>query len=154
MILHCYTDGSCPENAKGCLTPGGWAFIVIMPDYNVERAGYVPHATNNTMELQAVLECLKYLVQNDLKHHTINIWCDSRYVVDGMELWRHHWERDDFAGVKNAELWRWLHYHANKFRSVRLRWLKGHVGHFYNERCDALAGNAVKYGKRKTGDFT
>jgi len=40
--------------------------------------------------------------------------------------------------VKNDDLWRQLHETASRHQ-VTWQWLKGHVGHADNERCDQLA---------------
>lgn len=152
-----YTDGSCPVNPG----PGGWAYVILLgvpsdatvhTDATViEESGYVRDATNNTMELFAAIELMRQAVaQNWHTRHRLIIWSDSKYVVYGMENYRHSWADYDFKGIKNPELWKFAHKVAEKFPKGHLRfeWLRGHVGHYWNERCDAMAGAAVKRGNR------
>lgn len=148
--VNCYTDGSCPVNPG----PGGWAYVIVLPEGRgepIEDSGYAERATNNTMEVQAALECMKRLIAEGLYQTvSINVWSDSRYVVNGFQSWRHLWADDDFDSCqKNRVLWREGHKLAEKFRAIRFNWVKGHRGHYYNERCDHMAGAAVKHGNRK-----
>lgn len=147
-----YTDGSCPVNPG----PGGWAYVAIFHslrgDQMIEQSGYVRQATNNTMELMAAIELMRQVIAHRSHlDHRMTVWSDSKYVVYGMETYRHVWSDYSFAGIKNKELWQFAHRVANQFppRQLRFEWLRGHVGHYYNERCDAMAGAAVKHGNRK-----
>ena len=148
-----YTDGSCPVNPG----PGGWAFVLLQGvalegGLLIESSGYVRTATNNTMELMAAIELMRHVVDQNLHNkRKLTVWSDSKYVVYGMENYRHTWADYDFKGIKNPELWKFAHKVAEKFPKGHLRfeWLRGHVGHYWNERCDAMAGAAVKRGNRK-----
>ncbi|MDR2103715.1 MAG: ribonuclease HI, partial [Treponema sp.] len=44
--------------------------------------------------------------------------------------------------VKNKELWQRLDELAGNF-AVTWKWVKGHAGNLYNERCDAMTQAAV-----------
>lgn len=163
MKITCYTDGSCPVNPG----PGGWAFAIVLDEHgfdNIEASGYAPAATNNTMELQAGIECMKRLLADNLDRNVVTIHSDSRYVVTGMQVWRHDWAFHDFKvsmpnargvrePIKNAELWKSAHAEASKLKQVRFKWMRGHVGHYWNERCDHMAGAAVKHGNRNNGEL-
>ncbi len=85
MLL--YTDGAC----KGNPGPGGWAAILIHPATGKEReiSGAEPATTNNRMELTAVIEGLRLL----RKPADVDVYSDSRYVVQGMTSWIHDWVR-------------------------------------------------------------
>jgi len=52
-----FTDGACFGNPG----PGGYAAILKFGDREKEISGYVPHTTNNRMELTAVIEALRML---------------------------------------------------------------------------------------------
>ena len=51
--------------------------------------------------------------------------------------------------MKNVELWKRL-LEAKEKHDVQFIWVKGHAGHEYNERCDALAVAASKKENLKT----
>ena len=147
-----YTDGSCPVNPG----PGGWAYVMIFHSLEgeeiIEGKGYVRDATNNTMELMAAIKLMKQgILQGTHLERRMTVWSDSKYVVYGMENYRHSWADYDFKGIKNQVLWQQAHALATQYPKGRLRfeWLRGHQGHYWNERCDAMAGAAVKQGNRK-----
>ena len=48
------------------------------------------------------------------------------------------WKKSDGKPALNPELWERL-LNAIAPHSINYVWVKGHVGHEYNERCDALA---------------
>jgi ribonuclease HI len=135
-----YADGSCHGNPG----PGGWAAILECEGKSRELVGAEPATTNNRMEMRAVLEGLRALREPC----RVQVWSDSRYVVDGMTSWLAGWKERDWktAGkqpVKNAELWRALDEAASR-HEVTWHWVRGHDGHVQNERCDALANDAIR----------
>src|SRR5690606_13943754 len=69
---------------------------------------------------------------------------DSKYVVDAIEKkWVFGWEKKNFVGKKNPDLWmRFLQVYRK--HDVRFEWIKGHNNHPMNERCDVLAVEASK----------
>lgn len=151
----CYTDGSCPRNPG----PGGWAFAIVLEEdhgrENILDSGYELDATNNTMELTAGIRVLERLEKEKMNDLPVFVHSDSRYVVDGMQQYRHAWAESNFkytnvnSPLKNGGLWRHANETANKFKRLRFMWLRGHVGHYWNEQCDAMAGRAVKIGNRE-----
>ena len=46
-MLKIYCDGACSGNPG----PGGWAFVI--PELDIERAGFNKDTTNNRMEITA-----------------------------------------------------------------------------------------------------
>lgn len=142
-MLECYADGSCPKPHQ----PGGWAFVILLDnagEENVYGSGRVDVATNNTMEMQAVMECMKRILKDRIRHRPVVIYSDSQYVVNGMNTWMHKWADDDFEGVANADLWREAMELYKKFNRIRLKWVRGHNGNYWNEWCDKAAGVAQR----------
>jgi ribonuclease HI len=94
------------------------------------------HTTNNRMELLAVIVGLEKLKQPNMKVLVIS---DSKYVVDSVEKkWVFGWEKKNFVGKKNPDLWmRFLKVYRK--HQVDFKWIKGHNNHPQNERCDELA---------------
>ena len=71
----------------------------------------------------------------------VTLYSDSKYLTDAyLEGWVYAWEKANWrAGkVKNPDLWQRLLV-LTRTHDVKFVWVKGHAGHEYNERCDALA---------------
>jgi len=133
-----YTDGCALGN------PGRGGYAVAYESGGARPktfTGADEHATNNKMELKAV-ECA---LRKCLGHWDIVICSDSRYVVDGMNKWRHGWARNGWitkAGtpVVNADLWKRIGKLIEaREGSVSFCWVKGHAGDPMNELVDQLA---------------
>lgn len=138
-MINIYTDGS----SRGNPGPGGYGTILISGTHRKELSAGFRKTTNNRMELLSViigLEALKRSGEN------VTVFSDSKYVVDAVEKgWLFDWEKKDFRGKKNADLWkRFLEIYPK--HQVRFRWIKGHNNHPENERCDQLAVAASSHG--------
>ena len=137
--VHIFTDGSCLGNPG----PGGWAAILVSGPHRREITGYAPATTNNRMELQAAIEGLRNLKQAC----AVELYTDSQYLKNGMEQWMAKWKRNGWRTaarqpVKNADLWEQLDAEAGR-HTISWHWVRGHDGHPENERCDALATQAI-----------
>ena len=77
------------------------------------------------------------------------VFSDSKYVVESVDKkWVFSWEKKQFKGKKNPDLWkRYLSMHRK--HNVSFKWIKGHNKHPQNERCDQLALNAAKRKNKK-----
>lgn len=132
--VHIYTDGA----AKG--NPGNGGYGVVMElvgtPYKKEFYEGFRYTTNNRMELLAVIVGLEKLKNENM---TVLVVSDSKYVVDAVEKkWVFGWEKINFKGKKNPDLWlRFLKIYRK--HQVQFKWIKGHNNHPQNERCDALA---------------
>ena len=131
-----YTDGACRGNPG----PGGYGAILVYGTHERELSGGEPVTTNNRMELLAAIEALSALKEPC----RVTLYSDSKYLVDAITLgWLDSWrlrgyKRGRNEPVLNADLWEEL-YALLSTHEVSLVWVKGHNGHAYNERCDALA---------------
>lgn len=134
------TDGAC----KGNPGPAGWGVVVVNGSEIIEDKGYLGHATNQVAELAAAIAGLKITPAGA----TVELVSDSTYVLKGLSEWRKGWERNGWrtAGgepVKNLTYWKEL-FALWDARKVTTRWVKGHSGEVFNERCDALANQAIR----------
>ena len=130
-----YTDGACSGNPG----PGGWAAILSYNGHERELSGGEPATTNNRMELIAAISALEALKEPC----EVELWTDSQYLARAVnEGWLAGWKRRGWrrkeGELKNPELWQALDALLARHK-VSFNWLKGHDGHEYNERCDALA---------------
>ena len=130
-----FTDGSCLNNPG----PGGWAALLRYNKSEKVFTGGQLDTTNNQMELMAIIKGLSALK----KSCEIELYTDSKYVLDGytkwMEGWKKRgWKKSDKKPVLNRELWQELDLKA-EIHSINWHWVKGHSGHEENERVDVLA---------------
>ena len=134
-----YTDGSCLGNPGR----GGWA--AISKDFKI--CGAQPNATNNIMEMTAILGALK---KSELMNEKcVRIFTDSNYTKQGITSWIHNWKKNGWktssgGDVKNRELWIELDKLRDRFTMIEWRWVKAHNGDPKNEEVDKLARECAK----------
>jgi ribonuclease HI len=148
MDIHIYTDGGCSGNPG----PGGWAYLILRErgagsEILVEKWGSEEATTNNRMELTAALYALEMLSMLNIAPKAVMVHTDSQYVQKGMTEWiiswkRNGWRTSDKTPVKNKDLWQRLDMVAPNY-SIQWKWVKGHFGNRFNERCDKLAQRAI-----------
>ena len=144
MTVDIYTDGACSGNPG----VGGWGVVILENNKDpIYLNGGKNHTTNNQMELTAPIKALEHFKS----FHTITIWTDSKYVKDGIESWiikwkKNHWKTSANKLVKNKDLWIKLDDCIIK-HSINWKWIKGHVGNYYNEIADNLARKYIDQNK-------
>ena len=140
--INLYSDGGAEPN------PGKGGFGVIMSYKGNKKEfsqGY-ELTTNNRMELMGVIYGLERLKTKSI----VNVFTDSRYVIDGIEKgWAVKWKSKNWFRTKtelavNHDLWERLLTLISSHEKVTFNWVKGHAGHPENERCDELAMSALK----------
>ncbi|MCM6777023.1 ribonuclease HI [Nocardia sp. CDC159] len=134
------TDGSCLRNPGGAI---GWAWV---GHQGASASGGAASGTNQVAELRAVLEAI-------VAHpgpEPLLIESDSLYAIkcasEWLSSWRlNGWRTSSGGPVKNAELVQHIdHAIATRPGPVRFRWVRGHVGNYFNEEADKLAGAAAR----------
>lgn len=146
-----FSDGACRGNPG----PGSWASMGQDQSGKVlfEIFGVQERTTNNQMEIQGAIEALlelKRIIQSSGQSLDCEVFLfsDSKYVVEGMELWvpgwkKRGWKKSDNKIPENLERWQKLDELKNEFPSLHFIWVRGHAGHPQNERCDQLANSAL-----------
>lgn len=134
------TDGSCLRNPGGAI---GWAWV---NHAGGSGSGGARTGTNQIAELRAILEAIlahpgsePLLLESDSLYA---IKCASEWITS----WRvNGWRTSTGGAVKNADLVKQIDRAiAGRTGPVRFRWVRGHVGNYYNEQADALAGEAAR----------
>lgn len=139
--IEIYTDGAC----KGNPGIGGWGASLRYQGKEKQLYGGELRTTNNRMELTAVIEALRALKRPGC---LIDLYTDSRYVLDGLNQWLPGWKRRGWKTaskkpVLNQDLWQTLDELAQQ-HEIRWHWVRGHSGLPGNELADELANMGVQ----------
>ncbi len=135
--IYLFTDGACSGNPGR----GGYGAILRFGDHEKELSEGFVKTTNNRMELMAVIKGLEALKGDG--HHVV-IVSDSKYVIEPFDKgWIANWQKRGWKKIKNPDLWQRLLKSYDR-QHISFQWVKGHQGHFENERCDELAVQAYK----------
>ncbi|MEI6665031.1 MAG: ribonuclease H [Chloroflexota bacterium] len=131
-----FTDGSCSGNPG----PGGWGAVRVLDGEVVDaRHGDDPDTTNNRMELVAIAQGIEMIGPGE----TLDVYTDSRLVVQTLTQWAAGWERRGWkrstGEVQNLELVQRAFSLAKSRPHVRIQWIRAHDGSKWNEYADALA---------------
>jgi ribonuclease HI len=158
MKIRVYTDGACSENPG----PGGWGVIFLLKEDCVERHGHEVKTTNNRMELMAIIEAYKTIIE-ELYDNTgckeYELYSDSAYVVNSINGgWINRWLLNGWVttrgeAIKNKDLWKEYIKYTSKSMSmginIKIIKVKGHSGNAFNEHVDKLAKDEVLLARKE-----
>jgi ribonuclease HI len=138
-VVNIYTDGACRPSNPG---PGGCACIMLYKEHRKEITMAFKESTNSRMELMAVILALESMKK---KNVPIRIHADANYIVNSVKKgWLFNWEKENFYGRLNSDLWkRFLKIYRTFTSTIDFIWVKGHSGVLENENCDKLANKAA-----------
>ncbi|WTL34777.1 ribonuclease HI [Nocardia sp. NBC_01503] len=134
------TDGSCLRNPGGAI---GWAWV---NHAGGSASGGAPSGTNQIAELRALLEAIRAHPDSE----PLLIESDSLYAIKCASEWINGWRRNGWktstgGPVKNLELIQQIDQAiSTRPGPVRFRWVRGHVGNYFNEQADTLCGQAAR----------
>lgn len=132
MKIEVYTDGSATTKDK----PGGYGWVIIIDgQFHSEGSGSIPNATNNDAELEAAIIGLGNAYKVAPKGGPVELVSDSEIIlkwVNGTNRFKQASKMHKYEALKR------LH----KMMCIHTRWVQGHSGDQWNERCDKLAGAA------------
>jgi ribonuclease HI len=163
--LHGYTFLPTPleKKPKGKYLPSEKGYLETKAlDQTVTPVAYInaygrveTNPTNNTAELQAVIEAIRMAHKYPVTH--LHILSDSEYVRKGLtkyvKQWLNNgWTKSDGQPVANQDYWKELLDVEREWKSanrtLELVWVKGHAGEPGNEAADANAKTASKSQRR------
>lgn len=143
ITLDIYTDGSSKK--IGSTLFGGWAFIVIQDNKEIYRAANSEQgATNQRMELMAILKALDYARSIRRPHERVIIYSDSAYAINCYKqqwyiTWvSNGWRNSNNKDVANQDLWIKIIPYFDIFW-YNFEKVEGHAGDYWNEECDKEA---------------
>ena len=141
-----FCDGACDPN------PGragsGMAVYRHGALASLWYGAYNPAGTNNTAELNALLQALMLAKTEILAEKTVQVRSDSSYGLNAVTKWAAGWKKRGWrkadGEIKNLEIIRELHALYEEIADdVKLQHVSAHVGIEGNELADRMAMLAV-----------
>ncbi len=147
-----YIDGATSNNQNKNKRRGGIGIYFGENDIRNVSLEILDNPTNQRMELSACIKALEIIDGNEKK---LNIFTDSKYVINCITLWYNNWEKNNWKtskglDVKNLDLIKKL-YNLVKSNDVNFFHIKAHqklpsnnYKHWYgNKMADYLATSAI-----------
>ncbi|GEN94162.1 ribonuclease H family protein [Pediococcus ethanolidurans] len=159
-----YTDGGSRNtgNVNGGHVKkqdkAAWAYLIETDGQQYSDSKGEFGATNNRMEIMALIEALKWLETNLDSKAKIAIVADSQYVLNAIQKhwlagWkRRGWKRGSGQPLANSELWRQLDQLLGHFPNLHYYWTKGHATNRGNVFVDTLLNQTMDQMSTKTTD--
>lgn len=151
-LLEVYTDGS--SKSMGAMRFGGWGYMVIQHDKCIHAdMGSEYMASNQRMELFAVLKALEYAGSIRRPSEKVILYSDSAYFINCYNQgWYHKWLVNEWTNSKgddvaNRDLWERIIPFFDRFWYTFVK-VKGHANVYWNEQCDELAQSSADLLKR------
>lgn len=157
-----YCDGSCKGNGKENAV-GAFAYVVLneKDEELLHFTSAVPQATNNQMEMCALItsiENLKQYCEEENKEFKVEVYTDSAYIHNCMtQKWYKNWIKNGWINskkepVKNRNLWESIIPYFEDDR-IEIFKVKGHSKdenehEKWNNYVDKMAQNAADILKR------
>lgn len=143
-----YTDGGARNNGKEN-NIGGYGIVLqyVTRDNTYIKELYAGerNTTNNIQEMKGLIVALETIKTTSIP---IELYCDSAYVVNGVNDWmngwkKRGWRKSDGKVIENLELWKRIYELVNMQKDLQVKKIKGHAGHEGNEKADELANRAM-----------
>ena len=155
MKYEIYTDGACSVKKRF----GGYAAIAKFDDQQIVVHSNKKNATNNEMELLAVISILQIIVTRLNEDDIIFVHSDSAYVVNAVnqgwiQNWiDNKWRTRENEPVANKNAWQKLFWLLNSIRRQKCNYefvkVKGHSDCKLNNYVDRLAVRETQILKEK-----
>lgn len=150
-MIHLYVDGGSRntgnkqnEHVKK-YDKAAWAYLIRFKSYNVSYSEGERGATNNKMELTAVIRGLETIGEEFGYLNKIQLISDSKYFLDAvnkkwLNSWhKNNWKKKDGQQIANLDLWKKIWNLLNLFEdNINFTWTKGHDRNEGNIEVDKL----------------
>lgn len=153
-----YTDGGTRNtgNVRGGhvkqTDKAAWAYLIKQNGKSIPDSKGHLGATNNQMEITALVKGLSKLVDLKLNNEKVLLIADSKYVLDSiskgwLQSWKaHDWHKSNGGPVANVDLWKKVDELLPQFTQLTYSWTKGHndnqgnifVDHLLNKTMDEM----------------
>lgn len=147
-----YTDGGTRNTGtyKGghvhTTDKAAWAYLIEWQQAGKKQSFYDSNgelgATNNKMELTALIEALKKLLELKFNQQPLLFILDSQYVLNPitqgwLQNWKKRgWHKSSKGEIANVEEWQKLDKLLSEFTQAEFKWTKGHAKNRGNEFVD------------------
>lgn len=150
-----YTDGGSRNHGNKLgqhvktSDKAAWAFLIEKDGQNYTGTGSEFGATNNRMELMALRNALRTLLDKGWNLQVIVATLDSHYVLDPiMKGWLRGWQSRGWrtstgSAVANQELWQEIVRLLPQFSNLHFKWTKGHATNKGNVSVDELLNQTM-----------
>lgn len=155
-----FTDGGCRNNGNNAgehvlpTDKAAWAYVILHDGKAITATGGKVGATNNQMEMTAVLESLKALEDMGLSQKKLLLSLDSNYVrkalsdsSDGtawIKGWKKRgWRNSNGKAVANQDLSKEIDKEISKFSDLTLKHVRCHADSDGNNLADALVNEQM-----------
>lgn len=150
-IIRVYTDGACSKNGSRHAKAGIGVFLGEGDPRNISRR-VEGKQTNNTAELQAIIDVFKVLEKEINEGKEIRIYSDSQYSIRccttyGSKCHGNGWKNDK-GPIPNLQLVQQAYYLFRNKKNVKLIKVEAHTGKkdrdsIGNDWADRLANQAI-----------
>jgi len=152
-----YTDGGNRNTGNvqgGQVKPtdrSAWAFQMSAAGKTITGTSGEWGATNNRMEIMALLQALNYLLETKQAARPILVIMDSKYVLNAIQKgwltgWKKRgWRRAGDQPLANSELWKMIDVELSQFTSLSFKWVKGHATTAGNNLVDQLLNQTMDH---------
>ena len=150
-----YTDGGSRNhgNFKGghvmTSDKGAWAYHINNHDQTYEGTDGEFGATNNRMEIMALIQSIKRLNELEINRQNTIFVLDSQYVLNAItKNWLNGWKKRGYKKADgsvpvNVELWKELDQLLPTVPQKTFEWTKGHATNVGNNRVDELLNETM-----------
>ena len=150
-----YTDGGSRNhgNFKGghvkTSDKAAWAYHINNKGQTYEGTGGEFGATNNRMEIMALIQSIKRLNELEINRQNTIFVLDSQYVLNAItKNWLNGWKKRGYKKADgsvpvNVELWKELDQLLPTVPQKTFEWTKGHATNVGNNRVDELLNETM-----------
>jgi len=149
-----YTDGGNRNTGNvqgGQVKPtdkSAWAYQIEWGQQTLTGTSGEWGATNNRMEVMALIQALDRLTQLNQTDAKILVVTDSKYVLNPIQQhWLAGWQKRGWRRASgelvNAELWKVVAAQLQNFPHLDFKWVKGHANTSGNNLVDGLLNQTM-----------